>query len=69
MIIDDRHLADLSRKGNPSQRELADRVCGHLSSHHPGGLSIFIAQQTTGGISHILVWATEHLVVDNSSTL
>jgi hypothetical protein len=46
MIIDDRHLADLSRKGTPSQRELADRVCGHLSSHHPGGLSIFIAQQT-----------------------
>ena len=46
MIIDDRHLADLSKKGNPSQRELADRVCGHLSSHHAGGLSIFIAQQT-----------------------
>eukprot|EP01048_Picozoa_sp_COSAG05_P028201 COSAG05_NODE_8626_length_686_cov_1.725724_1_plen_126_part_10 len=45
MIIDDRHLADLSKKGNPSsQRELADRVCGHLSSHHAGGLSIFIAQ-------------------------
>ena len=46
LIIDDRHLHDLSKKGNPSQKELADRICGHVSSHHPGGLSIFIAQQT-----------------------
>ena len=45
LIIDDRHLHDLSKKGNPSQKELADRICGHVSSHHPGGLSIFIAQQ------------------------
>jgi hypothetical protein len=48
LIIDDKHLADLSKnsKNGPSQRELADRVCGHVSSHHPGGLSIFVAQQT-----------------------
>jgi hypothetical protein len=48
LIIDDMHLADLSKnsKAGPSQRELADRVCGHVSSHHPGGLSIFICQQT-----------------------
>ena len=48
LIIDDRHLDGLSRnsKAGPSQRELADRICGHLSTHHPGGLSIFVAQQT-----------------------
>ena len=49
LIIDD--LAwNLSRKGSPSQYELADRICGHVSSHHEGGLSIFIAQQTHTGI-------------------
>jgi hypothetical protein len=46
LILDDVHLHDLSKKGKPSQRELADRICGHASSHHDGGLSIFIAQQT-----------------------
>ena len=45
LIIDDRHLDGLSRnsKAGPSQRELADRICGHLSTHHPGGLSIFVS--------------------------
>ena len=49
LIIDD--LAwSLSKKGQPSQHELADRICGHVSSHHEGGLSIFVAQQTHTGI-------------------
>ena len=39
MIIDDRHLHDLSKKGAPSQKELADRICGHVSSHHLGPVS------------------------------
>ena len=30
--------------------ELADRICGHVSSHHQGGLTIMIAQQTHTGI-------------------
>ena len=45
LVIDDLHLCDLSKRGSPSQRELADRICGHVSSHHDGGLSVFIAQQ------------------------
>ena len=49
MIIDDLSWG-LSKKGAPSQWELADRICGHVSSHHEGGLSIFVAQQTHTGI-------------------
>ena len=49
LIIDDLGWS-LSQKGQPSQAELADRICGHVSSHHDGGLSIFIAQQTLTGI-------------------
>ena len=49
LIVDD--LAwNLSKKGSPSQYELADRTCGHVSSHHEGGLTIMIAQQTHTGI-------------------
>ena len=49
LIVDD--LAwNLSKKGSPSQYELADRICGHVSSHHHGGLTIMIAQQTHTGI-------------------
>ena len=49
LIIDDLSWS-LSKKGTPSQHELADRICGHVSSHHEGGLSIFVAQQTHTGI-------------------
>ena len=49
LIIDDLSWA-LSKRGSPSQYELADRICGHVSSHHEGGLSIFVAQQTHTGI-------------------
>ena len=46
LVLDDVHLHDLSTKGNPSQQELCNRICGHLSTHHnPGGLSVFIANQ------------------------
>jgi hypothetical protein len=29
---------------------LAERTCGAMSSHHPGGIDIYIAQQTMVGI-------------------
>ena len=35
---------------SPSQYELADRICGHVSSHHENGLTIMVAQQTHTGI-------------------
>ena len=50
LIVDDISWS-LSKRGSPSQHELADRTCGHISSHHSGGLSIFIAQQTHTGIT------------------
>jgi hypothetical protein len=50
LIVDDISWS-LSKRGSPSQHELADRTCGHISSHHEGGLSIFIAQQTHTGIT------------------
>ena len=45
LILDDVHLHDLSTKGKPSQAELCQRILGHLSTHHDGGLSVFICQQ------------------------
>ena len=33
-VLDDVHLHDLSTKGNPSEQELCNRICGHLSTHH-----------------------------------
>ena len=48
-IMDDVALSDLSRKkvpGGLSQQERCERLCGHVSSHHPGGLSVFVATQT-----------------------
>ena len=32
------------------QAELLERICGHMSTHHDGGLSIFIAHQVWTGI-------------------
>ena len=49
LIIDDLSW-HLSKKGKPSQFELADRVCGHVSSHHDGGLTVLLAQQTHTGV-------------------
>jgi hypothetical protein len=49
LIIDDLDW-NLSRRGSPSQAQLADRTIGHVSSHHPEGLSVFIAQQTHTGV-------------------
>ena len=46
LIIDDAAIDSLSRKGSPSQEELCNRLCGHVSSHHNGGLSVFVATQT-----------------------
>ena len=46
LIIDDAAIDSLSRKGSPSQAELCNRLCGHVSSHHNGGLSVFVATQT-----------------------
>ena len=45
LVLDDVHLHDLSTKGSPSQSELCNRICGHLSTHKDGGLSVFIANQ------------------------
>ena len=45
-----RSLMKAMERGSPSQYELADRICGHVSSHHEGGLTIMIAQQTHTGI-------------------
>ena len=45
LVLDDVHLHDLSTKGSPSESELCNRICGHLSTHHDGGLSVFIANQ------------------------
>ena len=49
LICDDVSWA-LSKRGKPSQMELAERTCGAMSSHHPGGIDIYIAQQTMTGI-------------------
>ena len=45
LILDDVHLHDLSTKGKPSQAELCKVCLSHLSTHHDGGLSVFICQQ------------------------
>lgn len=50
LIMDDIHLHELSTKGKPSQAELLERICGHLSTHHDGGLSVFIAHQVWTGV-------------------
>jgi hypothetical protein len=49
-IICDDVSWNLSKRGKPSQFELAERTCGAMSSHHPGGIDIYIAQQTMVGI-------------------
>ena len=48
--MDDIHLHELSTKGKPSQAELLERICGHLSTHHDGGLSVFLAHQVWTGV-------------------
>ena len=63
LILDDVHLFELSTKGSPSQKELCNRICGHLSTHHPGGLSIFIANQVWTAIPPSLRKLMSHIVL------
>ena len=53
LIMDDIHLHSHStakKDGAASQAELLERICGHMSTHHDGGLSVFIALQVWTGI-------------------
>ena len=53
LIMDDIHLHSQStakKDGSASQAELLERICGHMSTHHDGGLSVFICHQVWTGI-------------------
>jgi hypothetical protein len=53
LIMDDIHLHSHStakKDGAASQAELLERICGHMSTHHDGGLSVFIAHKVWTGI-------------------
>ena len=53
LIMDDIHLHSHStaKKDNTaSQAELLERICGHMSTHHDGGLSVFICHQVWTGV-------------------
>jgi hypothetical protein len=52
LIMDDIHLHSQStakKDGTASQAELLERICGHMSTHHDGGLSVFICHQVWTG--------------------
>jgi hypothetical protein len=66
LIMDDIHLHSHStakRDGAASQAELLERICGHMSTHHDGGLSVFIAHQVWTGIPPKVRKLASHIIL------
>jgi hypothetical protein len=62
LIADDNALVGLpSRGGTDSQRNRADRICGHVSTHN--NLSIFVCQQMMTGIPPNIRRLMSHFVL------
>ena len=66
IIMDDIHLHSHStakKDGAASQAELLERICGHMSTHHDGGLSVFIAHQVWTGIPPKVRKLASHIIL------
>ena len=66
LIMDDIHLHSHStakKDGAASQAELLERICGHMSTHHDGGLSVFIAHQVWTGIPPKVRKLASHIIL------
>ena len=51
------------KDGAASQAELLERICGHMSTHHDGGLSVFIAHQVWTGIPPKVRKLASHIIL------
>ena len=66
LIMDDIHIHSHStakKDGAASQAELLERICGHMSTHHDGGLSVFIAHQVWTGIPPKVRKLASHVIL------
>jgi hypothetical protein len=66
LIMDDIHLHSHStakKDGAASQAELLERICGHMSTHHDGGLSVFICHQVWTGIPPKVRKLASHMIL------
>lgn len=51
------------KDGAAFQAELLERICGHMSTHHDGGLSVFIAHQVWTGIPPKVRKLASHIIL------
>ena len=58
-----RSYSTAKKDGAASQAELLERICGHMSTHHDGGLSVFIAHQVWTGIPPKVRKLASHIIL------